>query len=39
MLVWNGDYPSLEFGKMPIPPNSLATTLEGCAEAVKQLPR
>ncbi len=39
MLVWNGDYPSLVFGKMPIPPNSLTTTLEGCAQAVKQLPR
>jgi hypothetical protein len=39
MLVWNGDYPSLVFGMRPIPPNSLTTTLEGCAQAVKQLPR
>lgn len=39
MLAWDTRYPSLIFGRMPIGPNSLAAMLEGCAQAVKQLPR
>jgi hypothetical protein len=39
LLLWHGDYASVVFGKMPSPPNSLAAGLEGCARAVKQLPR
>lgn len=36
-LVWTNDLPSVLFGKKPLPPNSLATTLEECAEAVAGL--
>ena len=38
-LLWKGHYPSIVFGMAPIRPNSLAANLEGCARAVKQLPR
>jgi len=38
-LVWSGHYPSLVFGRQPISPNSLTGILEGCARAVKHLPR
>ena len=39
LLLWNGDYPSVIFGRAPVRPNSLAANLEGCAQAIKQLPR
>lgn len=38
MLLWNKNYPSILFGRMPISENSLATSLEGCARAIRQLP-
>ncbi len=37
MLAWTNDLPSVVFGKEPILPNSLANTLEACADAVTQL--
>jgi hypothetical protein len=36
-MVWTGDVPSLVFGGEPLRPNSLAYTLEDCAEAVSRL--
>ena len=38
-LLWNGDYPSVLFGRTPIGTNSLAANLEGCAQAVRHLHR
>jgi hypothetical protein len=36
-LVWTNDLPSIVFGMKPAPPNSLAMTLEECAESVAGL--
>jgi hypothetical protein len=37
MLVWVGGLPSVVFGSQPIRPDSIATTLEKCAQAVGSL--
>jgi hypothetical protein len=37
MLVWTNDVPSLVYGREPLGPNSLAYTLEDCAEAVSRM--
>lgn len=36
-MVWTNNLPSLVFGEKPIGPNSLASTMEGCAKAVSRL--
>lgn len=37
LLVWTNNLPSLVFGTEPLGPNSLAYTLEDCAEAVSRM--
>jgi hypothetical protein len=36
-LIWNGRTPSILFGRSPILPDSIATTLADCADAVYRL--